>query len=669
MKWFHSKMRYKIAAFCVIVLMALCLFFAWKEEGMGENWYMPAAVAAILGAGLFILLIFPPRSKTGAARGLRITWNVLMVLGTPLLAVWLLQNYTLAPFRIYPLMLLANCVFYYLFYLLLTAVFGSGAIGFCIADVIFMLLGITNYFVVQFRGSPVVPWDLLSMGTAASVAGNYSYFLSWRFVFSTFGFIGLLVLHSKMTLRIRNVLLRVILAAVFLGGLLAAGNALQRADVKEKLGMDTTLFTPNVRYRNNGFLAAFVGNLHLINIEEPKGYSPEKVEEIKEEEAASAKGSGTGFQLKRAPHIIVILNEAFSDLKVLGDFNTNKDYMPNFRKLMEEHAGGHLMVSVKGGNTANSEYEFLAGDTMAFLPAGSVVFQQFIRDNVPAVPAQLAQLGYTTLGMHPYLPTGWDRDTVYPRLGFQEFLSQNDFVNAKKLRSWIDDQSAFEQIIREYEQRSPGEKQFIFEVTMQNHSGYSKEYEGFSEEIFLEDLTYSNIQTAAAEKYLTLVYESDKALGNLISYFEKEKEPVIIVMFGDHEPSDYVTDVIARMVRYDPEKSIEEAQKSYLVPYMVWSNFDLDFKAPELTSLNYFAANILDAAGIPLTFYQSWLLKLQEQIPVICAGAYVDSEGQYHSYDEEDPVNDTLLNTYNMLTYNHLTDIRGRVNGFFNIER
>ena len=42
--------------------------------------------------------------------------------------------------------------------------------------------------------------------------------------------------------------------------------------------------------------------------------------------------------------------------------------------------------------------------------------------------------------------------------------------------------------------------QFIFEVTMQNHSGYSPEYPGFTERIHLTDLTYSNPQTQAAEK-------------------------------------------------------------------------------------------------------------------------------------------------------------------------
>jgi phosphoglycerol transferase MdoB-like AlkP superfamily enzyme len=342
--------------------------------------------------------------------------------------------------------------------------------------------------------------------------------------------------------------------------------------------------------------------------------------------------------------------------------------MPNFRRLMAQ-CGGHLMVSVKGGNTANTEYEFLTGDSMAFLPAGSVVFQQFIRDNIPALPSYLASLGYDTTGIHPYLATGWDRKKVYPLLGFEEFLTKDDFANAKILREWISDEAAFdkiEQVLEEKKEQGNTSPQFIFEVTMQNHSGYSPEYAGFTERIHLTDLTYSNTQTKAAEKYLTLIKYTDEALGELMTYFESVDEPTIVLMFGDHQPSDYVTNVIDRLTGYDPEKSLEEAQKSYLVPYFVWNNFGMDFDAPSLTSVNYLAADIMQAAQIPVTQYQQFLLALQEQLPVICQGAIVDSSGNYINVSDRNtlPEADTI-NDYNILQYNHMIDIRNRVTPVF----
>ena len=126
-----------------------------------------------------------------------------------------------------------------------------------------------------------------------------------------------------------------------------------------------------------------------------------------EEQQAASTGDGkssaekSDFDLNQAPNIIVIMNEAFSDLSVIGNFETSEDYMPFFHSMMDQYTGGHLMVSVKGGNTANTEYEFLSGDSMAFLPQGSVVYQQYISSKIPTLASYLGSLGYSTEGLHP----------------------------------------------------------------------------------------------------------------------------------------------------------------------------------------------------------------------------------------------------------------------------
>ena len=124
------------------------------------------------------------------------------------------------------------------------------------------------------------------------------------------------------------------------------------------------------------------------------------------------------------PNIVVIMNEAFSDLSVWGDFATSEEVMPFFKSLQQEAVGGELYVSVKGGNTANTEFEFLTGDTMGFLPKGSIPYQQYINDETPSLASYLKTLGYSTTAIHPYNRTGWDRDTVYEKFGFDEFAGQ-----------------------------------------------------------------------------------------------------------------------------------------------------------------------------------------------------------------------------------------------------
>ena len=150
-----------------------------------------------------------------------------------------------------------------------------------------------------------------------------------------------------------------------------------------------------------------------------------------------------------------------------------------------------------------------------------------------------------------------------------------------------------------------------------------------------------------------------------MEYFETVDEPTIIVMFGDHQPSDYVTQVIDRITGYNPEsEDPEEAQKSYLVPYFIWNNYGLTIEDRDLTSVNYLAQDILKAAGLPMTEYQIYLNELQNTLQAVAGGAYVDKDGNYYTYDEDSQYLD-LINEYNILEYNHLTDTDHRVLSLF----
>ena len=123
-----------------------------------------------------------------------------------------------------------------------------------------------------------------------------------------------------------------------------------------------------------------------------------------DENADAAIGKGQDY-----PNIIVIMDEAFSDLAVLGDFQTSEDCMPFVHKMMAgagNTVSGWLNVSVCGGNTANTEFEFLTGHTMRFLPGGSIPYQQYVREETDSLAWQLRGLGYRTIAMHPYNASG-----------------------------------------------------------------------------------------------------------------------------------------------------------------------------------------------------------------------------------------------------------------------
>ena len=642
--------------------------------------------------------------------------SAMLYLLLPLAVVCALENYTHVITDLAPLILVLNLLFFYVLYGLLTALTGSVRMGFRLATLVPMLFGLTNYFVVSFRGSPIVPWDLLSFGTAASVADNYEFVLSWKAFYSVLAFIWMILLSSKSTVRLGRKKLRVISIAAYAALMFLYVGEIQNSAVQSFFGMDTTLFTLNVLYRNNGIAAAFLGNLRFLNIEQPSGYSVDKVEALMKQVEADEQGEedaknepetdaqgetvqatqgetvqttqGETVQATQAetvqatqaetnataeteapassgqyPNIVVIMNEAFSDLSVWGDFATSEEVMPFFKSLQQEAVGGELYVSVKGGNTANTEFEFLTGDTMGFLPKGSIPYQQYINDETPSLASYLKTLGYSTTAIHPYNRTGWDRDTVYEKFGFDEFLDKDSFSSPYRLRGYISDKSAFDKIREQFSIKGDDERKFIFEVTMQNHGGYSRETPDFNIYLTLPEVTDKTTSVVATEKYLTLINQTDRALEELIDYFKEQDEPVIVVMFGDHQPSDYITNVIQRICGATTSDSLADLEQGYRVPFVMWSNYGLEHKYYDGISVNYLSSILMENAGIPLTGYQTFLKKLMETLPVINANVYRDADGNFYNY--EDDAYSGELKDYQMLQYNHLVDKKHRDDAFF----
>lgn len=645
-----SKIRIVIAGAVTILLTGMSIAAVW---GDGLQWSkLMLALFLSVFAGLAII------SDVQFSKRISLILAVLF----PLYALCCMEFYTHVPWDLTGAILVLNYAFYALLYLVVTFLFGGSRWGFAAAPVFPMLFGAVNYFVVSFRSSPVVPWDVFSLGTAVTITDNYTFSLSYRLVFVITGFAWLMILGEKTRLTIKKLKVRLVALAVSL--LLTGGyiTVIQVEAVGEAFGMDDILFTPNVLYRNNGFMAAFFANLRYLNVEKPAGYSKDAAEIIK---ASVETQDNTAVDLEDSPNIIVIMNEAFSDLSIYGDFGVSEDYMPFIRSMNENTVKGNLYVSVKGGNTANTEFEFLTGNSMAFMPAGSVPYQQFIKSEMPSLASWLGEMGYQTAALHPYYPKGWNRNTVYLDLGFGQSYFKSDFTNATTLRGYVDDKSAFDKVIELYEGKGEGERLFAFEVTMQNHGGYSKEYEDLDAEIFLTDIPESskNTQVRATEKYLTLIKKTDEAFEELIRYFENQDEKTIILMFGDHQPADYISNPILRTLGISTETrndSLDEFAKGYAVPFVMWGNYDIEEEEISHISVNYLSSLLMEKSGLPMSGYQKYLTGLKEDYPVVTANFVMNSEnGQFQEYSKDS------LWEYSVLQYNDLVDMKNRLEGFY----
>ncbi len=654
----NDKARLITAGAVTAALTVLCIL-AVQGEGLQGGKLLLALLLSVL-AGLFMFL--RPNFSGGV--------GVAVALVLPVAAVCCMEWYTHVPWDLSPGIFLLNVLGFFLLDAALSCLIGYVGWGFLIGTLIPMLFGLANYFVVSFRSSPIVPWDFLSFETAMSVADNYSFTVTYRLVFVVLGFVYVMIAAKKLRFSLPGKWKgRIAASLLSLGILFGYVSAVQTETVKNFFGLDDTLFTPNVLYRNNGWMVAFLANLQYLHVEKPRDYSPKKAEEIAEWSRQNQEREGQVSQ--ENPNVIVIMNEAFSDLGVYGEFETSEDDMPFIHGLKENTVKGNLYVSVKGGNTANTEFEFLTGNSMAFLPAGSVPYQQYIKGNMPSLATHMKSLGYTTVALHPYYSSGWNRDQVYSYFGFDQIYFREDFPNASLLRGWVDDESAFEKIVELYENKGADEKLFAFEVTMQNHGGYSKEYADLTAQIRLTGYPAQmrDLQVEATEKYLTLIKRTDEAFQKLVEYFEAQDEPTVILMFGDHQPSDYITDTILRLLGKNPEEAksdLEQLAKGYQVPFVMWANYDLEEEKEIELSVNYLSSFLMEKAGLEKSDYQKYLTGLSEQYPVVTAHFYQDAAGKVKRVKDVWSSEELYsLSSYGILQYNDLCDPKNRLIGYF----
>lgn len=524
-----------------------------------------------------------------------------------------------------------------------------------------LAFGLTNHYVMAFRSTPFVPWDLLSVRTAASVAQNYDFTPTPRMIVVTVLFV-LLMVAVRVLRKVPRIKLPIRLGSAVLCGLALClfVNTLQQETFQNKHYLYPFLFTPAYMTKVNGMAVTFAMDLAYVAVDKPEGYSAEEAQKTleqygntdnvfadDEENTNDAKNRGEDANNKELPNIIVIMDEAFSDLAVVGDLETNEDYMPFMHKMQQgaDHTiTGYAQVSVCGGNTANSEFEFLTGNTMSFLPSGSIPYQQYITKDTPSLASYLASLGYETYAQHPYYASGWNREKVYPLLGFEHLNFIDDYANKTYVRKYVSDDADMQHIIDTYENKEDGKPAFIFNVTMQNHGGYTDAFSDLS-----EDVHATNYNSEVLDRYLSLIRLTDQSLEKLVDYFSNVDEKTVIVFFGDHQPSDTVAAQVQDSMLL-PGESVpdEQLRKRYQVPYLVWANYDIDGATQQNTSLNYLSAEVLKAAGVPTDAYQNFLLNLQKSYPVMSAAGRTDASD----------ADENMLSTYKKLQYYNLFETK-----------
>lgn len=540
-------------------------------------------------------------------------------------------------------------------YLVMICITARPKIACMITYIFLMSLAGVNYFVYKFRGNEFSFNDIKAIFTGLSVASEYEFTLDTRAAMAV-------VLSIVFVAAIRKINLEFKRVYMLRGATLCAAVVSIVYLVVKTQYIVTETWEQKGSYRN-GYILNFVLGIRDSFVEKPEGYSVDTIKML-EDQYGVMEADAKSEEAEEAPVIIAVMNESFADLSIIGDLQTNAQVTPFLDSMQTNITKGYALSSVFGAKTPNSEWEFLTGNTMAYLPSGSVAYQQYVSEGAYSLVGTLKSRGYQCIAMHPYYSTGWSRNKIYPLLGFEESYFIDDFNQNNIVREYITDQELYDKIIAQYEAKQKGDKMFIMSITMQNHGGYNDKYGNFTENIRMTNGYYPDV-----DQYLSLVNTSDAALQNLINYFSNVDEKVEIVFFGDHQPSlnnNFYASLNGSGLSGLTLKQLEDL---FTVPFFIWTNYETETTTDVHTSLNYLSTMVLDKAGIELPPYERFLLDMQKDIPAMNArGYYSAKDGCFKHYQDADGEEAEMLNYYQILQYNSMFDKRHKSDVFFSEE-
>ncbi len=296
----------------------------------------------------------------------------------------------------------------------------------------------------------------------------------------------------------------------------------------------------------------------------------------------------------------------------------------------------------------------LTGSNSTFMDIGSLTPYNLLKNNSSKYSylnlcSVLKENDYSTIAMHPYGGTNYDRDKVYELFGFDDFKSlDNWYDDASWIRWCVADEYDFDKIIEQYETKTSN-KLFVFNVTMQNHGSYTYPMDSYN----IQESTLDNYEL---NSYLSLVNYTDSALEKLINYFSNVDEPTMIVFFGDHQPS--LPNDFYDMVFGTDSPSKEQQESKYVTPYFIWSNYARKTYNKSYINLDYLQAIVKLEAGLELDNWDKYLLSMMDEYPVIGKYGIFDSNYNFYSYNELSNEQEELLKQMKYAQYYRWTSLK-----------
>ena len=640
----NSKVKIIISVLAAVILAAFTIYKTalFKTQFNDLHFrlgYYIMALSGSLAIGIFGSLKFKFGPVVSKILGILVFIGSLF--GTMAIALAFSNGDALKPYLFF-----MNMAFYVTGAGLALLISGSTRVSAIAGLSVSFIYNFSSFMIYALRGDSLTPTDVYSIKTAMSVAAQYEFNMRYQIISVTIMFAAMVLIAAKFPLKVKFRFRHAVMRAVGAAILAVCIMAISSINVHKYY---ISIFDQHYSNQQYGSAFAFYANAKKMGLAKNENFDPDKLNAI-----LDGYTENTTIPEDK-PNVIVIMNESFADLQAVSEFETNEDYMPFYRSLKENTLKGELLVSPFGGNTCNSEFEFLTGMNVGLLRANAIPYVQMIFNPIPySMASHMNALGYTTTAFHPYYANGWNRTTIYNYMGFDKFLSienMSEYIDKiEKIRSYTSDRCDFETVLNylNREDKKEDERDFIFNITMQNHGGYTSK--SLESEIHLENM---NGDYPLAEQYLTLIKNTDDALEYFLNELESFDEPTIVLMFGDHQPN-IEKSFFEELYGSELGKlSQDELSRRYHIPFMIWTNYDSEETEDIHTSPCFLSGLLMERAGLPKSRVQLYLDELQAESDIMQLNpkGYTDHEGTWHSHKDA-----SGLDTYYDLEYAILTD-------------
>ncbi|MGN7754774.1 LTA synthase family protein [Sinorhizobium sp. 22678] len=376
--------------------------------------------------------------------------------------------------------------------------------------------------------------------------------------------------------------------------------------IRDRLRVIPIMWDQTENYRHNGFALAFAINLPMANVNAPAGYMADAIDRI------PVKSLPAGTTHRGKPDVIVLMSESFWDPTRLPKVKLTPDPMPTIRELQ----GGNVFSPEFGGMTANVEFEALTGFSNAFLPYGSIPYQQYIRNPIPSLATFFRGEGYVSRAIHPFQGWFWNRTAVYKAFGFDMFRSEENMPAMQKRGIFASDESLTKEIIRQADEVE--DPFFFFAVTLQGHGPYEANRYAKNTIKVEGDLPEADRQVLAT--YAQGVKEADDSLKMLMDWAKERDRETIIVLFGDHLPplnTVYSSTGYMKGITAERKGPKDQMKAEHETPLVVWSNKTGPKKNIGTISPAFLSYQILKQAGYEHPYYTGFLGKVYDHYRVL----------------------------------------------------